>query len=209
MKKFKSKDMEKQLGISIKNHAKEFGYKKVEFYSFKKYKDYFITIGFNEVNPEIWGDAEIKPYFIDDVFWDVFDMSSNKDQPMSLRARGAFVLGGISIVDLKFPVHQSLDEIDEIVQEIFKEADEKCIKFIDELGDDVDNFVNIAEKSDGGYGFDIKLIKMLYHIKNNSFEKALMLAKEEISKGNRGCFCSSTKDIYEYVADYCNERLSD
>ena len=201
--------MDKQLGIAIRNHAKQFGYRKSDYYAFKKYKDYFISIGFNDGYSEIRGTAEIKPYFIDDVFWDVFDMSSNKDQPMSLRARGAFVLGGISVVHLKFPVHQSLDEIDEIVQEILKEADEECIKFVDELGDDVDNFVNIAEKSEGGYGFDINLIKMLYHIKNNSFEKALMLAKEEISKGNRGYFCSSTKDIYEYVVDYCNERLSD
>ena len=209
MKKFKSKDMEKQLGIAIKNHAKQFGYRKIEFYAFKKYKEYFITIGFNDVNPEVWGTAEIKPYFIDDVFWDVFDMSSNKDQPMSLRARGAFTISGLIPIEIKIKVNDSLDEIGEIVQEIFKESDEKCIKLIDELGDDVDNFINIAEKSEGGYGFDIKLIKMLYHIKNNSFEKALVLAKEEISKGNSGYFGSSTKDIYEYVIDYCNERLSD
>lgn len=209
MKKFKSKDMEKQLGIAIKNHAKQFGYRKIEFYAFKKYKEYFITIGFNDVNPEVWGTAEIKPYFIDDVFWDVFDMSSNKDQPMSLRARGAFTISGLIPIEIKIKVNDSLDEIGEIVQEIFKEADEICIKFIDELGDDFDNFILAAEKYDGGFTFNINLVKMLFHIKNNSFEKALMLAKEEISKGKHGKFTDGKKGIYEYVIDYCNERLSD
>lgn len=209
MKEFKTKDIEKQISDSLKIYAKQFGYKKISFFTYKKYKEYFIRILFNNSNSEIWGTGEVKPYFIDDVFWDVFDMSSNKNEPMSLRANGAFALSGIKVINKRVNVNDSLDEVNEIVKTIFKEVDEKCIKFIDKLGDDVDNYIVIAEKSEGGFNFDINLRKMLFYIKNNSFEKAMDLAQEEISKGNRGHYGTMKKDIYEYVVDYCEKRLSD
>ena len=106
MKKFRRKDIDKQIAIAIKNHAKQFGYKKIDFFAYKKYKEYFITICFNSGDSEVTGSVRIKPFFIDDVFWDVFDISSNKNAPMSLRANGAFALRGIWLIDKKIEINQ-------------------------------------------------------------------------------------------------------
>lgn len=203
MKKFRRKDIDKQIAVAIKKHAKQFGYKKIDFFAYKKYKEYFITICFDSGDSEVTGSAWIKPFFIDDVFWDVFDISSNKNAPMSLRANGAFALRGIWLIDKKIEIKESLDEIDGIVQTLFEEIDGESLHFVDELGDDVDNYITVAEK----FEKNISLEKMLFHVKNNCFEEALKLAEEELSKGNHGGFGAGDKNIYEFVVDYCKERL--
>ena len=203
MKKFKYKDIDKEIATALKNHVKQFGYKKIDCYAYKKYKDYFVSICFDSGDSAVTTRAYIKPFFIDDLFWDVFDISSNKDRPMSLRANGAFTIHGIAPVEKRGKIKESLDEIDLIVQTLFKETDEEIIRFIDGLGDDVDNYIVVAQQLER----DVSLQKMLFHIKNNRFEQALELAKEELSKGNHGGYGTGDKNIYDFVVDYCNKRL--
>ena len=204
MKKFKYKDIDKEITAALKNHVKQFGYKKIDFYAYRKYKDYFISICFDSGDSVVTARAYIKPFFIDDVFWDVFDISSNKERPMSLRANGAFTIHGIVLVEKSGEIKESLDEIDSIVQNLLEETDAECIRFIDDLGDDVDNYIVVAQKLER----DVSLQKMLFHIENNRFEQALSLAKEELSKGNHGGYGTGDKNIYDFVVDYCNKRLA-
>ncbi len=204
MEKFKYKDIDKQITDALKNHVKKFGYKKIDFYAYRKYKDYFISICFDSGDSAVTACAYIKPFFIDDVFWDVFDISSNKERPMSLRANGAFTIHGIVPVEKSGEIKESLDEIDSIVQNLLEEIDAECIRFIDDLGDDVDNYIAVAQKLER----DISLQKMLFHIKNNRLEEALILAKEELEKGHHGGYGTGDKNIYEFVVDYCNKRLA-
>lgn len=204
MEKFKYKDMDKQITVALKNHVKQFGYKKIDFYAYRKYKDYFISICFDSGDSAVTACAYIKPFFIDDVFWDVFDISSNKERPMSLRANGAFTIHGIVPVEKSGEIKESLDEIDSIVQNLLEETDAECIRFIDDLGDDVDNYIAVAQKLER----DVSLQKMLFHIKNNRLEEALILAKEELEKGHHGGYGTGDKNIYEFVVDYCNKRLA-
>ena len=121
--KITRKEIEKYINETQKVERKKYGYKKRGHIIFKKYREYFLSIrayatGFN--NDELIVFGEVKPYYFDDVFWEVFKMSENSSEPMGLRANDAYGedVCEIDVSDL------SIDEtINLVVDVIFDKKD--------------------------------------------------------------------------------------
>ena len=87
------KQLEKELKQAVRNAAKRLKLKSRSERFFDKVGDYLvkymIDIDFPDNEFRLIIRPYIKPYIIDDIFWEVFDMASNSQEPMSLRAVGA------------------------------------------------------------------------------------------------------------------------
>ncbi len=62
-------------------------------------------------------ELSVKPYFIDDLWWDIFEMPENKQAPKSLRGNGAFAVSDVKLKEYavfdtaKIPVYTEDDVI--------------------------------------------------------------------------------------------------
>ena len=146
----------------------------------------------------------IKPLFVDDLFWEVFGMESNKNAPFSLRVNGAFSFRP-TLAEFHRERLNSL-ELEKQVTVIIR----RLLEFSKEIVNSFksfDDFYNYATKKSNIGLFDPKLYLMINNIKDGNFYKALKLAQEELNQGRSGDFENEGKNIYEWVVEYCKERL--
>lgn len=207
--KITRKEIEKYINEAQKVERKKYGYKKRGHIIFKKYKEYFVSIrayatGFN--NDELIVFGEVKPYYFDDVFWEVFKMPENSNEPMGLRANGAFSLWSFKLIEQEKTI-KDYAEVSPYVIEKIAEYDKKLCEAVDEFGEDSKSFIDYVDTVDNTGMYDKALGKMLYYIKNEQYDKARELAIYEISQNRYGSFVNEGKYIYEHVVDYCEERV--
>ena len=97
------KQLKKELKKVQRNAAKKIQLKSRDWAYFNKVGDYLVSYRINIDFPDnefrVIVSPYIKPYIIDDIFWEVFDMASNSQEPMSLRAVGAFTVDKFSLPD--------------------------------------------------------------------------------------------------------------
>ena len=148
-----------------KNVAKKFGWKQSSYINWKVEGGYYFYL----VHFNCYGEATlyVKPLYIDDLWWDVFEMSSNKKAPMSLRGNGAFALDGVRIMETPdlFDIRTNgrgaeneLEEIqkysDEVVEKIwdnvFQQFDDEIQRFLKE-NPDPNSYFPEEEKCHGYY----------------------------------------------------------
>ena len=207
--KLKRKELDKHISDAVKERLKKYGYKRRNINLFKKQGDYFVTIvifatGMDNNMIQVWG--EVKPYIFDDIFWKVFQMEENLEQPMGLRANGAFTVRGLEIYD-QYQEVQSYDEVEGYVDEMLRNCDEAIMALINRIGSDFHAFLEYS-KGVGQPGlYDYALCKMLLDIKEENYQDARDLAIDEIKNHRHGDFANMGKYIYEYVVDFCEERI--
>jgi hypothetical protein len=207
--KITRKEIEKYINEVQKVERKKYGYKKRGYTLFKKYKDYFVSVqayatGINNDKLVVCGG--VKPYYFDDVFWEVFKMPENSDEPMGLRANGAFSLWSLELLE-QDKIIKDYAEVTPYVIEKIAEYDKKLCETVDGFGNDSKNFIDYVDAIDDTHMYDKPLGKMLYYIKNEQFDKARELAAYEMSQNRYGSFVNEGKHIYEHVVDYCEERV--
>ena len=85
----------------------------------------------------------VKPLYIDDLWWDVFEMPSNKKEPMSLRGNGSFSLDGIKILETPdlFDCRTNVRGAENELEEIQKYSDEVVEKIWDNVFQQFDDEV--------------------------------------------------------------------
>ena len=151
--------------------------------------------------------AYIKPFVIDDVFWDVFDMKGNSQEPISLRAVGSFkVIGAPVIFSSEREQLEGLDIAGYILTR-WKKVHEEVLEIIDNLASFEDFLKNVKEL-DNRYMYSHDLMTMLLLIHNKHYKKAKEIAEELLSKKEMGRYQNKGKWINEYILDYCNERMA-
>ncbi|MEE6452655.1 hypothetical protein RAH41_18990 [Gottfriedia acidiceleris] len=204
------KEIEKIQERAMRELAKEFGLKKRSYCLFNKVGDFFVTgvysTNFTDDNViSISMDCNIKPYIYDDLFWEVFDIKENAKEPMSLRAIGAFVAPTYSIQVIEI-VENSLENIEDDIRQTVVEFIYTYETFINSIEQSVDNFNNFVLQQSDFYHLD--LMKMLAYMQGGKFITALNSANDLISKGDTGPLSTGNKGIYEYIVEYCEEKLS-
>ena len=135
----------------------------------------------------------VKPLWLDDLFWDLFDMASNKDEPLSLRAIGAFSVYGATIYEDKTVLeHWSEEELRGAVS-----------KYVDHFYESIKTvpFSAFEENLSGGYHGELR--EALYYIHNEQYEKALLV----VGDGN-AYFSNGDLTIYDAIRNLCREKLS-
>lgn len=89
-------ELNKKDTLIRKNVSKKYRWKQSSYINWKVEGGYYFYL----VHLNCYGEATlyVKPLYIDDLWWDVFEMSSNKKAPMSLRGNGTFSLDGVKIL---------------------------------------------------------------------------------------------------------------
>ena len=110
------KQLNKELKQSIRSAAKRLKLKSRSERFFDKVGDYLvkymIDIDFPDNEFRLIIRPYIKPYIIDDIFWEVFDMASNSQAPMSLRAVGAFTVDKFFLPDKIATEDWTIEDLD-------------------------------------------------------------------------------------------------
>lgn len=191
--------------MDIKNQIKGTDFKFRDYKLYRVKDDFIFSSMFSvtvlEKGFKIHINVDVKPCDIDDLFWDIFNMSENKDEPDSLRVIGAFTIISLDIIDIE--VYDAEIENDYSL-ELLEKIDIEINKFILTAKENPDTFYDLAENDNQP---DKQLVKMLYLIKNEEYSDALQLVNEQIGKGERGRFSDDEKTINEYIRDYCMKKL--
>ena len=136
------RELEKKEKTILKSVARQYSWRLSSYIGWKIESGYFICLDIDilgYVLSEI--SLRIKPLFIDDLWWDVFDMPSNKNEPKSLRGLGAFAVSApliaeYSVLDRNHALDYSPEEIESTLNDVFQRIDK-----------DIQTFSCINEKS--------------------------------------------------------------
>ena len=208
------KQLKKELNQSVRVAAKRLKLKSRSERFFDKVGDYLvkymIDIKFPDNQFSITIQPSIKPYIIDDIFWEVFDMASNSREPMSLRAVGAFTVDSVSlpfkIVKEDWTMEDlDLEKVESKVFEVLSEVHEEDLKLINSFSSFEDFYAYAVENGPSLVGYD--LIGMLLMIYREQYADALQMAEDLIANRKFGGFQNKGKWINEYIVEYCKERL--
>ena len=124
-----------------KNVAKKFGWKQSSYINWIVEGGYYFYL----VHLNCYGEATlyVKPLYIDDLWWDIFEMSSNKKAPVSLRGNGTFSLDGVRILNTPdlFDIRTNERGSEYELEKIQKYSDEDIEKIWDNVFQQFDNEV--------------------------------------------------------------------
>ncbi|WP_368935933.1 hypothetical protein [Bacillus sp. SH8-8] len=206
--KLKRKDLDKKISASIKKELKKYKLKSRGGIYYKKIGQYFIYmhIGATGVENDIVRiRGYVKPYIIDDIFWEVFNMESNSNEPIGLRANAAYKVDGFEAFynDVKYGDVESLGDV-------ANELIGKCYEYLEqtvESFEGFEDFLSFSKSSDKNQLYDYNLVDMLLLINTGKYKEAKSIAKNLIAKHEYGRFINEEKNIYEYIVDYCNSHI--
>lgn len=146
-----------------KNVAKKFGWKQSSFINWKVEAGYYFYL--EHLNCYNEATLYVKPLYIDDLWWDVFEMFSNKKAPMSLRGNGTFSLDGVKILktpdlfdiraeeseyELEKIQKYSDEDIEKIWDDVFQQIEDEIKRFLKE-NPDPDSYFPDEENCHGYY----------------------------------------------------------
>ena len=203
-KQKKIKELKNSILKIVKANLKPYGFKTKDYMIWHIQNDFFfsmmLSIGTPNEECNFYTSIKAKPMYADDLFWDIMDMPSNKEEPLSLRAIGAFALFGVPVTDTRTKMETlEVAELEELVKEALK-------IFFDLLqqikGKETDWFYAEEKKQLSYYQDDaLRLMMLLHHEKYTE-------AMEYIHNSGRtgGGFENEGKSLYERVSLYCKFR---
>ena len=206
--------LKKELKKVQRNAAKKLHLKSREWDYFNKVGEYLVSymidIDFPDNEFRLTIDPYIKPYIFDDIFWEVFDMASNSQEPMSLRAVGAFTVDSLSLpyrmVKEDWTMEDlDLEKVESKIFEVLSEVHEEVVKLINSFPTFEDFYSYAVKNGPSLVGYD--LVGMLLMIHRDQYAEALRMAEGLIAKRKFGGFQNKGKWINEYIVDYCKEKI--
>ena len=210
------KELEKTERSVLKNIARKHGWRQSSYIEWKIEAGYFLCL-----NVDILGyvlcniTLEIKPLFIDDLWWDVFNMSSNKKEPKSLRGIGAFAVSAPTIA--KYDVldfDQALDysqiSIESKLEEVFQAIDRDIQVFLTKHPDP--EF--FCPENGGEYGWISPIYTLTMDLHAGKFDKVEERIKDYRSRGVSSGYCTQgpsmeVRDAFDYFIDWCHRHPKD
>ena len=205
--KITRKELGKYVAEALKKHFKSYGYRKRSFMLYKRISEYFVSVMISEsgINNNLVSiKADIKPYCIDDLFWEVFECPENSKEADSLRAIGAFTVRGMPIYEDNREI-TDYAEVEGFVAELLKKCDERVDTLIQSIGNDFRAFLACSADKAGWY--NPVLVEMLLDIQEGNYVSAKKLALHEIENRRCGGMACGNKDIYEYVVGFCKKKV--
>ncbi len=106
--------LEKVSNKCRKQVAKSFGWKQNDYLNWKIDSGYYFSLC-HLILEQV--KLSVKPYFIDDLWWDIFEMPECKHAPKSLRGNGSFAVPDINLKEyvvfdtIKIPVYTEDDVV--------------------------------------------------------------------------------------------------
>ena len=184
----KYKEMNKYLENRTKEVFKTYSLKKKDYMFYYSKNNMFYSIMFSMSRDIIKVYFYAKPLWLDDILWDILDMSNNKKAPISLRGIGAFTIN--SKIQLKEYNILSQKDIDDIIDKSFKE--------ILELSNVYNEEYYLKHYTDISYQEEI--IYTIVLIYNKEYSKAL----DYLSNTQINYFVSHNKCFSDLAIEYIN-----
>ena len=205
---------DKQFDQQLRIVAKNAKWKTRDWSSFKAFDDlFFSTFVRTDRVAALDGylgatiSLRVKPLYIDEIYWEVFNLEDNKKLPLSHRAVGVFVVQGPDLLnqyELTLKREPSEKNILTLAEKCFSVIDKAVSEYL-ERGYDASNFdVELFEDHNS---CDKILIKMLQYINLKEYDKTLVLVETEKSDDRNGRYHGPNGGIYDYVERYCKERM--
>lgn len=195
----KMKELNKALPKILKEKIKSYKFKKKDYMIWFNNKDLFfelfIHIGVTNDNVCVCTSKEsIKPLWLDDLLWDFLQMESNKKEPLSLRAVGAFTVAGSRIYE----------EENELTNWDYNEL-EKCVDNY------LEHFYNTIQTANINTFLDNirttpyhqELRETLTYVYKEQYLEAFNYLKDL----DEGVFRNGDISIYNAIRDYCRNKL--
>lgn len=192
------RELKKTLPKILKEKIKKYKFKKKDYMIWFQKEDMFLTclinVGFTMDGRFICDTKEnIKPLWIDDLLWDCLNMSSNKKEPLSLRAIGAFTVHGVEIYQRYDELlNGSLQELEEYVEE-YLEHFYQTIQTIQ-----LDSFYEGISNSP--YHEELRIA--LTYVYHQQYDKAISYLED---KGD-GIFCNCNLWIHDGIREFCESQ---
>lgn len=179
--------------------SREYGFRQSSYINFKVDDGYFFCLFF------LTGEARltVKPIYADDLWWDIWDASENKKEPLSLRGTGVYSLSGqmLATYDIKDTTDKS--ELESQFEQVFNDATAEITKFVAD-NPDADLFYPDESKMD--YDPD-RLLFLMALIHNDKKDDALAIIREARQNKHRCMFQSGMfSDSYTYIRRWCNRE---
>lgn len=212
------KDVEKELYKAMKICGKEYGFKKVENYLWKQDHDFLIKadcfLSWTKKGINLWG--SVKSLAEDSILWDILGMPGNKEQPFSLRIRGAFTSGGYILrpdgenKKAVIPI-ESDGELEKPVETALTLINEKAHSYLESIEYDPKKHFEALIASDDPLKTEPFTLKLLIvEIGLGNYQKAYDLSKNALDKGiDILHFGIGDKSDLELVMEYCERKLAE
>ena len=178
-------------GVSRKN-----GFRQSSYINFKVEDGYFFCLYFlTDVR------LTVKPMYADDLWWDIWESTENKNEPLSLRGTGAYSLSGQILATYEIKDTTDRSELESLFEQVFHNATAEIKKFIAD-NPDADHFYPDESKMD--YDPD-RLLYLMALIHNGRKEDVLAIIKDARKNKHRCMFHSGMfSDSYTYIKRWGN-----
>ena len=193
------KEYNKMIADVRRSVSRKYGFRQSSYVNFKVESGYFFCLYF------LTGDVRltVKPMYADDLWWNIWDASDNKNEPLSLRGTGAYSLSGQILTSDEITKVADKGELTNIIDGMFKNATDAISKFII-ANPNADTFFPDESKMD--YDPD-RLLYLMALIHNGKEEDALAIIKEARKNKHRCIFQSGMfSDSYTYIRRWCNRE---
>ena len=193
------KEYNKMIADVRRSVSRKYGFRQSSYVNFKVESGYFFCLYF------LTGDVRltVKPMYADDLWWNIWDASDNKNEPLSLRGTGAYSLSGQILTSDEITKVADNGELTNIIDGMFKNATDAISKFII-ANPNADTFFPDESKMD--YDPD-RLLYLIALIHNGKEEDALAIIKEARKNKHRCIFQSGMfSDSYTYIRRWCNRE---
>ena len=201
---------EKTEKVYRKQVSKKYGWKQSDYINWKIVSGYYFCLYHCTLENAF---IEVKPLFVDDLWWEIFEMSENQLAPKSLRGLGAFAITGVKLKEYlvfdstKISISDYTEvEIDKTWDDMFKIIEQDIAFFL------VENPVpDSFSPSDGQkYGWVSPLYTLMMDIHSGNLNKALERIDYFKSHGKNGGssgYIGPKGDAFEYITEWCTKRL--
>lgn len=193
------KEYNKMIADVRRSVSRKYGFRQSSYVNFKVESGYFFCLYF------LTGDVRliVKPMYADDLWWNIWDASDNKNEPLSLRGTGAYSLSGQILTSDEITKVADKGELTNIIDGMFKNATDAISKFII-ANPNADTFFPDESKMD--YDPD-RLLYLMALIHNGKEEIALEIIKDARKNKHRCEFQSGMfSDSYTYIRRWCNRE---
>ena len=179
--------------------SRKYGFRQSSYINFTVESGYFFCLYF------MTGDVRltVKPMYADDLWWNIWDASDNKKEPLSLRGIGAYSLSGQVLSSYEITKVAAKSELIDIIEGIFQNAKDAMSKFLT-ANPDANTFFPDESKMDHDPD---RLLHLMTLIHNGKEEDALAIIKEARKNKHRCIFQSGLfSDSYTYIRRWCNRE---
>ena len=193
-----NKDYQKMIADARRGVSRKYGFRQSTYINFKVEDGYFFCLYFLTVVR-----LTVKPMYADDLWWDIWESTENKNEPLSIRGTGAYSLSGLVLATYEIKDTTDKSELESQFEQVFHDATVEIKKFIAD-NSDADHFYPDETKMDHDPD---RLLYLMALIHNGRKEEVLAIIKD--ARKNKHCcmFHSGwNSDSYTYIKRWCNHN---